>query len=260
MHKRIMNTLPWSTLSNIGQLPAMKMLSFVPFIGTIIIFNEKIINNMMLSQDIFSIIGIEIDALQLREISLYSIYFVYFGLLFLGIGSILFSIFCPLEIKQHRDINNYVENINRSDSLVDIKSKIIHIYDLYSQKKLTEENENRCIELTNDIIHETLSYVSDSSIHKELIYGSGYYNTDKLITYVIGGQKAFWGISKPFLKKAVDYAGDVLRLEFNIMNNSSPVIRCLITFIYTLGFILLFTPTLLNIFTIIKGFLLNLMT
>jgi hypothetical protein len=92
----------WSNLRAIGNLPAVKMTVLIPLIGYMVIFNENVLPYLQLSRAIFgehTEVSVHVSA---RLIA------IYFGLCFLGVGSLVYQIFCPKEVKRHETAPDYV--------------------------------------------------------------------------------------------------------------------------------------------------------
>jgi hypothetical protein len=97
-------TPAWETLRRIGQSRIVGLTVLVPFIGYMILLNDQLVRHVELSS-----LLVPPDAVsQTREVAgaiskaaRDRLYFIYFGLTGLGIGSILYSIFCPRIQKEH---------------------------------------------------------------------------------------------------------------------------------------------------------------
>lgn len=87
--------LTWTALRRIGHLPLMKANIFVPLIGYLIIFNDELSHHLNLAW--------EKDAAPPTNLLL-----VYFGLVFLSIGSILYAIFCERQIDHYGSAEAFV--------------------------------------------------------------------------------------------------------------------------------------------------------
>lgn len=94
----------WSTLRAIGNSPAVKMTIFIPLIGYMVIFNENILRYVQLSEYIF---GNDVATGAGAHVSLRLIV-IYFGLSFLAVGSIIYQLFCPVEVKRFKTSIDYI--------------------------------------------------------------------------------------------------------------------------------------------------------
>lgn len=94
----------WTSLRSLGNSAAVRISAVFPFIGYLIIFNDQVKKYLTLTAletttrhgDLFS---------SLWELKLY---FLYFGLLSLGIGSFIYQARCPYIVKKHADWSSYV--------------------------------------------------------------------------------------------------------------------------------------------------------
>ena len=87
----------WSNLRVVGNNPATKMTVFIPLIGYMIIFNAYILPYLQLASEIFG-----------NPPHLWRLYFIYFGLCSLALGSIIYQFWCPPEIKRFASALDYV--------------------------------------------------------------------------------------------------------------------------------------------------------
>src|SRR4051794_6374822 len=93
--------IPWSAIRRIGQSRLLALTIVVPFIGSLLLFNQGVVDVLTLSPELvrrWLHISAETSADAARKLTFARLYYVYFGLTFLGIGSALFVLFCPLDI------------------------------------------------------------------------------------------------------------------------------------------------------------------
>lgn len=94
----------WSTLRVIGSSSLVRLSSLFPFVGYFVLFNDDVTNFLQTH-------GLERPSLGVSSLdSLWSkkLYFLYFGLMFSGLGSIFYQWWCPPEVKKHRDWKDYI--------------------------------------------------------------------------------------------------------------------------------------------------------
>jgi hypothetical protein len=76
----------------------------VPFLGSLLLFNQSVVDLLTLSPELVRR-WVHLSSNEMteaaRKLTLSRLYYVYFGLTFLGIGSALFVLFCPLDIKNY---------------------------------------------------------------------------------------------------------------------------------------------------------------
>ncbi len=117
----------WEGIRKIGQLRIMALTMIVPVIGYMIIFNENIIQLFELSKEVFTelVPGSKSSVQGVSGDSKTRLYYFYFGLTFLGTGSIIYQIFCPGIIKEHGSDRQYIREeaplitLKRFESLLD---------------------------------------------------------------------------------------------------------------------------------------------
>ncbi|WP_442581662.1 hypothetical protein ACSBOB_06675 [Mesorhizobium sp. ASY16-5R] len=93
----------------------MRLTILVPFIGSFLLFNEVTVRLLSLPSFTLKDFGMDAPVQTFPK----NLYFTYFGLCSLGIGSILFSFFCPTEIADEINIKKFViDSPSSSDSPV----------------------------------------------------------------------------------------------------------------------------------------------
>jgi hypothetical protein len=86
----------------------MRLTILMPFIGAFLLFNATTAKWLALPEQIARDFGMPLE--NDWSYNLNSLYYTYFGLVLLGIGSIIFAIFCPREIQTEPDITRFVAN------------------------------------------------------------------------------------------------------------------------------------------------------
>jgi hypothetical protein len=93
----------WSELRSIGNSRLIQVSAVFPIVGYLILFSDEVSNFLSmrhlpsLPQSGF------LDSLWQGKL-----YFVYFGLMLLGLGSLIYQVACPFIIKKHGDYTDYV--------------------------------------------------------------------------------------------------------------------------------------------------------
>ena len=113
----------WSTLSRIGRTTPMRLTAMVPLLGVVLIFNETTAQSLTLAPYFLRDIGQNSDS----NFSLSTLYFTYFGLCSLGIGSIVFSLSCPGDIQNQPNQLDFVAATPIGDSKNLAKSYLRYI-------------------------------------------------------------------------------------------------------------------------------------
>ncbi|KFK53452.1 hypothetical protein NOK75_00755 [Vibrio parahaemolyticus] len=93
----------WPSLRLLGQSNAVKMTMLIPFLGYLILFNDKVISFINTA---FEAVGLSGGGLSSEA----NLYFIYFGLTILGVATLLFQVFCPALIKEYSSVRVYVES------------------------------------------------------------------------------------------------------------------------------------------------------
>lgn len=260
LFKALIRWLPegvrWSILATLGNLSVMKMVILVPFIGTMIIFNEQFVNLLTVSTYFLQNIGVSVDGESPQALTIDNLYYLYFGLLCLGVGSLLFSIFCPKEIQFSSSEDEYVRNFDSQNSQVTTQSNFRLL--LYLEHKTTKAHgrSDKFDQLFHDIILAIyLKFDSENPDYLDgsFINGAGYPDLEAVISAVRNDAKAVWAFSKPFQSMSVYFSGDILRCLYNILDLTFFHIRVSIAVFYLSGLTLLFVPTAKTIYKIIAS-------
>lgn len=98
-YRYVNNLFTWDSLSRIGQLKVMNLTILIPFIGYMILFNENIVQLLELSKEVHSFTIDNISRL----------FYFYYGLSSLGIGSLIYQLKCPVLIKEYDSQNIYAK-------------------------------------------------------------------------------------------------------------------------------------------------------
>jgi hypothetical protein len=88
----------WSRLRLVGNSIPARATIIIPFVGYLIIFNERLISYSTLSTEIFG----QSATVSTRLLA------IYFELCFVAFASSLFSCFCPMQVKRYRAAEEYI--------------------------------------------------------------------------------------------------------------------------------------------------------
>jgi len=143
--------ITWGNLKIIGQSKLVSMTIIIPLFGYIIFFNEQLISiievsNSYLNQ--FKIIHTDITLNNSNKL-----FYIYFGLSFLGIASILYKLVSPSLINEYKSMREYIDkekmimNLNNTNILFN---------------KLKDDN-NKDVDLLQDKI-VPVSEISDDTL------------------------------------------------------------------------------------------------
>ena len=93
----------WSALSKVGNSSAVRLTPLIPLVGYLILFNCALGPSLHLAEQ-FSSAGPD----QQPPLISTKLLLVYFGLVSLAIGSVIYAFFCPDDIKAHPTASDYV--------------------------------------------------------------------------------------------------------------------------------------------------------
>lgn len=257
----ISERIRWSLLAKIGRAPAMQLTVLVPLIGMLLIFNEQTSAFLKLSPVFLSDLGIAGD----DTFSLSTLYYTYFGLCFLGIGSIIFALFCPEEISQEPHQMRYVFSTQMSDAPVLAKDNLQTVLNIYFDN-INDQNRNESVskpEYPDDLVGDFHSLIlemyqsSDFGEHEfsdesdedadeqfpEIMTPTGYFDMHEFANFIHSNVRISWHYSIPFRDQAPKFAKDISFVKYRSLDLSKYRIRKIAAFIYVLGFATLSVPT-----------------
>lgn len=137
--------LSWAELRSIGNSRLVQASILFPLVGYLILFNDEVGSFFRTGKLDAAAPSLElIGWLWARKL-----YFLYFGLMSLGIGSAVYSIWCPHIVKKHADFADYIrlDGAALSSEAVMELSRLISFYPSDKQ----------------DILRAWYAYLSDSS-------------------------------------------------------------------------------------------------
>lgn len=86
-------TPTWGAIKPLAGAYTTQITAVMPFVGYIILFNEPVVNFLKQINKNFE--------LNISSISLVNLYFLYYGLVAIGISSILYRLYCPVQVKKY---------------------------------------------------------------------------------------------------------------------------------------------------------------
>jgi hypothetical protein len=113
-------TPTWTSLGAIGRSPVSKLAILMPFIGYLILLQDKVIGLIAP----FASAGAALEP----KLSI-GFYLLYFGLFIFGLASFLFHIACPVVMKRFHSSDEYVERMQMLATASDLKAKLMLIID-----------------------------------------------------------------------------------------------------------------------------------
>lgn len=104
--QRINALFPWSAIAGIGNSPPARLTALAPLIGYLVIYNQFIADFFFLSESGSATTAGPATILDLLSDT--KLTFLYFGLVFFGIGAILFALLAPKSIRKYKTAEEYV--------------------------------------------------------------------------------------------------------------------------------------------------------
>ncbi|MFC1719565.1 hypothetical protein ACFL00_00310 [Pseudomonadota bacterium] len=212
--KMSIRVLPWETFARTGNSTFVRLTILVPILGYLIIFNNYLVSLFEISP--IYVPSLADDSAGFLD-SKYRLYYFYFGLFFVGIGSITYQLFCPSLIKEFRSIFHYLEKGRKAYSRYGLN-------ELYnSMLKSKSEEAKRTLHTISDEARER-GVVDDNPDDYE-----GWEN--HLESYDIELKRAYW----------------------THLNHSNVLFRVITQICFFLGFLFLAVPSLEMFFQVLKA-------
>ena len=90
----------WHRLRALGNSTAAKLTILIPLVGYLVLFNDKVVTYLQLSERIF---GQSATAASLNKLLA-----IYVGLVCVALASAIFALCCPLEVKKYASAEEYI--------------------------------------------------------------------------------------------------------------------------------------------------------
>ncbi|WP_217511759.1 hypothetical protein [Vibrio metschnikovii] len=209
-------TIPkWCTLRLIGSSKVVKLTIIMPFLGYLILFNNEIIIYFELSKS-----ALGIDSAVIEAVSFNRLYQLYFGLMIVGLASLLFSLFCPQIIKTNADEYSYYEK---------------ELFSMTEKHLIT-----KC-----DMLNKSISEMEQSNLRKVIdCYNNASTDAENKRAHSVITREQIYSVTENNKKEAIS---DALKVEWLFRTNSMPKLRLIISIFYGVGFAILIYPSA-NIF------------
>jgi hypothetical protein len=264
--------IPWSSIRRVGQSKLLSLTIVVPFLGSLLLFNQYVVDVLSLSpalvNKLFPRSGIGMSELA-REVTLSRLYFLYFGLSFLGAGAFLFTVVCPLEIKNHASARDYAETeapllttVRLSLMLPAISSYFLWwdeteyeptIFERWKKHRIakTLAFPTQFAELFAVLLSELFEKLSErdegeSEASAHYRAGPGMVpNVWQLAEVLEAGRRVDNWVRHGLmtLAAAPEHRTDVLTLHYVALDHSRPLLRGFVWLLYAAGFVTLLLPT-----------------
>jgi hypothetical protein len=279
--------IPWSSIRRIGQSRLLAFTIVVPFLGTLLLFNQSVVDWLLLSPEVVRRLTsstVQTSAEITRHVTLRNLYYVYFGLSFLGFGSFFFAMLCPAEIKEYGSSREYIEKEAPSVSRARIGlilSQISEYYRFWLPDPPEDETSKLVRRLAMPraftslfgvVVSEIFEAMSsddtpdgNASAHDEEFADStiryytalGLPNIDVLAEAMWSGRRVERALLEGLRSTACQeqYRGDILAVQYLALDHSRPWSRLIVTFFYAAGFATLSISTLSTFFRLAIGLL-----
>ncbi len=253
-------------LRSLGQSRLLSLTVAVPFLGSLIIFNQQLVNLLSISPTVIALWTGSIEPAALdelaRTLTMQYLYLIYFGLCFLGIASFLFTIFCPNEVKVYSSVLPYIDTEMalitkvRTSLLVDAlvqdflrnRGERAKGYKLLRAWSYPENQERLFVAIFSEIANRVPRYTDEQGDYQmhpgniDTVLGN--INVEALAEVLYNRIRAFRSFWESFDAVAKDnFVIDLMTLRYSNLDSSRPVFRISVAICYGLGFIILFIPT-----------------
>lgn len=245
------NAATWSSLATIGESPLIRLTIIVPFLGYLILYNGYITAFLHVSfVHLQQLSGV--DPASSQEVTLSRLNMLYFGLTALGLASFLYTLFAPGDVARHRTAVEYLQFVLPASTPRALERSIFTTIDEFGAESAAvgfELSDNlqfplplqadlyKLMELAYDEIE------GDDQAFGELMNGAGYMDYTPMLRILYHRTAATKAAVAQFTGQIPYFEKDIWQLEFERKNHTWPVVRLLAMALYSLGFALLFYPT-----------------
>ncbi|HWK38908.1 MAG TPA: hypothetical protein VNR88_08335 [Hyphomicrobium sp.] len=258
--------ISWSAIRRVGQSRLLALTIIVPFLGSFLIFNQHVISALAISPELVKRwlnLPKETTADVAETIAFARLYFLYFGLSFLGIGSALFAAFCPITIKNNASNADYLKLEGPMITKARVGMMVPHIAAHFSNWSGDSDDFSRTIQkfgepsdftylfstVTTDIYIE----MGDEDVPQDEFEDGEHPFTDRrgkpdawrIAKVLHSGSRIQEGFVYHFQSIASNdsHRNDFLTLNYMADDYRRPTLRILVAGFYGLGFLLLAIPT-----------------
>ncbi|MCB5203173.1 hypothetical protein LH464_11900 [Neorhizobium sp. T786] len=227
----------------------MKLTVLIPLVGFFLLFNQYTESLLTLPNFLREDLGLQSGP----SLSPRNLYYTYFGLCFLGVGSFLFAIFCPREIGSEPNIDRYVINAPSINAPVIAKDDFRTLLDLrFSGLRSSDDDAGNTPDFPDELgsefhgLMEELYKAVDDDVDgaPEVMLGSGYLDFTKLARSIWNNVRAQWVWTQPFYSAAPNFARDIAFVKYRFLDYTRFRMRLAVALVYLVGFLLLLKPTL----------------
>ena len=258
---QLSSALPWSLLARLGRTTPMRLTSIAPFIGALLLFNENTASLLTFAPYFIEAIGFE-DSHRLTTTNLY---FLYFGLSALGVGSFIFILRCPADFQQRE----FSFDVDASRvGTVEAKLKYWETLQVYFDNTTSPDDDyfrgetlNLPFEVKSDfatLIHEMVAHSDDlgtfigetgeesdaDRFHQFHVGPQGQINTDAIAEVLRARRYVEHPVWRAFDEIAADQIkGDVLFTRLRLLDVIRFGSRVAVSALFVAGFTFLLIPS-----------------
>lgn len=234
----------WSSLRSIGRSRVVSFTIITPFVGWLILLNSEFVRFVTLTSALFK--KAEQNGVAATVFTESSLLFTYMGLVCIGLGSLLYTIACPVTIKSHDSERDYVAS--ESDRVTQIYLNYISgvvatrycaamaYYDFSERRsylRLWEMLLNSMYSgnvLNNDVLHDFVTPMDTLKI-------------DEFTEQIASDRRGFRALVETFRGALTKRKLDMLTIFYLSEDVNLPSARLVTAVLYVFGFLLLVVPT-----------------
>lgn len=266
--KALSEAFKWSNLGAVGRSHLGRLTILAPFVGYLIVFNPSLVaffHSSLPKMDM----SVPPWLLHLHSLRLS---FLYFGLLSLGAGIGLFTVFAPEQIRSYRTVSEYIADMEAVFSVPLVKDKFenlilrfLRLHDkatshpVFGQSKLSfpfiaesylhqlvaalfQELPEGLVETDNwnDDIEGTMVMASPYFF----VGAAGHILTDNIMRVTLSGRLVDRNFREEMSTAAVSRRKEVFFLDYLSANYSAFVLRFFVAMFIFIGFAFLLLPTI----------------
>jgi len=248
----------WSSLRSLGRSRIVSLTAIAPFLGSLILFNEQVVELVRLGAGALQLPAGDADHFTLTRLKL-----TYLGLVALGIGSFSFLLVCPTEIKHYENLPQYIERelplISNARHRL-LLAETVETYFLAAPHSTpTAAYPESLYPLFHSFVDEVIrtmrsetDTIWEGPDAQEIITMTGNVNTDAAAYLWHEATPPYRGFLTAFEQASAPLRIDLLSLRYGAADHSRPYMRALVTICFGLGFVALSIPTI-QTFALIAG-------
>lgn len=254
------NATRWSILKAFTNSRAAQLTVLAPFIGYLIVFNSelKLYLNFNLPENSNSVM--------VEWLKVHSLTYLYFGLVLYGVATAIFSISCPNNIKENKNIIEYVQKMEEVKTRNLVRRHLNHLLQMFLQLNSGERSSPFFADLHPSFpttaaspLHLMIEELAASGISDEETIvsfqtGSGNWMTNEIMESMLSErrvERVFW---MPLYSASFDLSKDVFYVSYLADDYKLFFVRVLNLMFFLLGVGFLIVPTIATIIAVIFSF------